>query len=120
MTAVIVQTETGGNFGSTTPTCSIERTGMAFDKPDTVKTVRAVVPRVDAVAGTVLTIQVGGSMDAEISPTWSPAFTYTVGTSRKADCFASGRFLSYRMSSATAQPWRMKSFDMEITEHGLY
>jgi hypothetical protein len=117
---VIVQTETGAQFNGSTPTCISERTGMAFDKPDVVKTVRAVVPRIDAIAGTQVTIEVGGSMDAEIAPTYSPAFTYTVGTSRKADCFATGRFLAFRITSTSIQPWRLKSFDMEITEHGPY
>ena len=117
---IIVQAETGGGFNGSTPNCTLERTGLAFDKPDVVKTVRSVIPRFDASGGTVLSIQVGAQMDAEGPVTWSPAFTYTVGTSRKADCFATGRFLAFRITSATVQPWRLKSFDMEITEHGLY
>lgn len=120
MTAIIVQTETGGGFNGVAPTCILERTGLAFDKPDTVKTVRSVVPRFDAAFGTVVSIQVGGSMDAEVSPMWGAAVTYTIGTSRKADCFATGRFLSFRITSTTSQPWRLKSFDMEVTEKGRY
>lgn len=112
--------ETGTSFEGTAPTCTIERTGITFDKPDIVKTVRAVVPRVDAIGGTELTIEVGGSMDAETPPTWSAPVTYTVGTTRKADCMATGRFLSLRISSDATEAWRLKSYDMEVEMRGMY
>jgi len=117
---VIVQAETGALFNGEAPTCVLERTGITLDKPDVIKTVRSIVPRIDASAGTQLSIEVGAAMDAEGSYTYSPAFTYTVGTSRKADCFATGRFLALRITSTTAQPWRLKSYDLDIIEHGLY
>ena len=91
-----------------------------MDKPDTVKTVRAVVPRIDAAAGTQLSIQVGASMDAEIAPTWSNPVTYTVGSSRKADSFATGRFLSVRVTGTTTNQWRLKSYDLDVIDHGAY
>lgn len=117
---LVMLMETGGTFGSVTPTSILERSGLAFDKPDVVKTVRSVVPRIDAVAGTVLGIQVGGSMDAEVAPVYGPSIPYTVGTTRKADGFATGRFLALRITGVATQPWRLKSYDMDITEHGNY
>lgn len=117
---LIMLTETGGTFGVTTPTNTIERTGLAFDKPDLVKTVRSITPRIDAVPGTLLSIQVGASMDAEQGVTWSAAVPYTVGTTRKADCFATGRFLAFRIVGTSTAAWRLKSYDMDISEHGFY
>lgn len=117
---VVVLADSGGTFNGTQGTSILERSGMAFDKPDVVKTVRSVVPRIDAVAGTVLSIQIGGSMDAEVAPVYGPAIPYIVGTTRKADGFATGRFLAVRYTAATVQPWRLKSYDMDITEHGYY
>lgn len=117
---LITLTETGGQFDGVTPTCILERTGMAFDAPDVVKTIRSITPRIDAVAGTILSFQVGGSMDAEVAPTWSAVSTYTVGSTRKVDLFATGRFLSLRITSASVQPWRLKSFDADIISHGVY
>ena len=112
--------ETGALFNGVAPTCTLERTGMSFDKPDVVKTVRAVIPRLDATPGTVVNLQVGGSMDAEVAPTWSAPVSYTVGSTYKADFFATGRFLSFRITSTSAQPWRLKSFDVEMQGRGKY
>lgn len=117
---LITLTETGGQFDGVTPNCILERTGMAFDAPDVVKTIRSLTPRIDAVAGTVLSFQFGGSMDAEVAPVWSPAVSYTVGSTRKVDAFATGRFLSMRVTSSSVQPWRLKSYDADIISHGLY
>ncbi|MDB5541981.1 MAG: hypothetical protein JWQ89_3708 [Devosia sp.] len=119
-TPLISLMETGTQFNGVDPTCIIERIGLAFDAPDQIKTVTRVVPRIDAVPGTVLSIQVGASMDAEVGPLWSPAVAYTVGTSRKVDAFATGRFLAYRITSTSSQPWRFKSFDMGIVSAGAY
>jgi hypothetical protein len=63
---------------------------------------------------------VGGQFDTEQAPVWSAPITYTVGTTRKADCFATGRFLSFRVTSSTANAWRIKSFDMDVIERGPY
>lgn len=119
-TPLITLMDTGTQYNSVNPTVTLERTGMAFDSPDVIKTVKAVIPRIEAIAGTVLSIQVGGSMDAEVAPTWSTAAPYTVGTSRKADCFATGRFLSLRISSSGSPAWRLKSFDLDMDARGVY
>jgi hypothetical protein len=117
---LISLTESAATFDGATPTSIVERTGITFDKPDVVKTVRQVIPRIDATAGTVLSIQVGASMDAEVAPTWQPATSYTVGTTRKADAYATGRFLAFRITGTTSNPWRLRSFDMDIQERGMY
>lgn len=117
---LISLTESAQTFDGTTPTMMLERTGITFDKPDLVKTVKAVIPRFDATAGTVLSIQVGASMDAEIAPTWSTPVSYTVGSTRKADTFATGRFLAFRVSANDTKQWRLRSFDMDINGRGNY
>ena len=97
----------------------LQRTGMALGQPDRVKLVRSVRPRIDANTGTVVQIQVGGAMDAERSPTWSPPVTYTVGQSYEAHTFASGRFLALRILGDSGQ-WRLKSIDMDVVMKGRY
>lgn len=107
-----------GDDGATNITGSLERVGMTFDDPYTNKLVRAVYPRIDAPNGTVVTVQVGGSMNPDQAPTWSAPVSFTVGQSVKADSFASGRFLSIRLSASA--PWRMRSFDLDIVPSGAY
>jgi len=119
-TPTLTVMESGLQFNGVNPTAVLERTGLAFDKPESVKTVSKIIPRIDAAAGTVLTIEVGGSMDAEVQPTYSPPFSYTVGTSYSVDAYATGRFLAFRITSTGQNAWRLKSFDMYIKTHGGY
>lgn len=112
--------DVGGAFHGTPHESKIERTGLSFDKPDTVKVIKSVTPRIDAVAGTVVYIQVGGAMDAEGDYTWSDPVTYTVGTTRKADAFATGRFLAYRIYSTGSPIWSVRSIDLDVQEMGAY
>lgn len=98
----------------------VERIGLVFDAPDKVKTIKRIIPRVDAVAGTVITIEVGGSMSAEVDPTWQPAVTYTVGTSYQANLFATGRYLGVRFSSTGVNSWSIRSYDIEYEVRGSY
>lgn len=112
--------ESGAAFNGVNPTCILERTGIAFDAPDVVKTIKSITPRIEASPGTVLSFQLGASMDAEVAPTWGAAVPYTVGTTRKVDSFATGRFLSLRITSTSAALWRLKSFDCDVQAHGRY
>lgn len=84
------------------------------------KLLRSVVPKIDAPTGTVVTITAGGAMDAEQAPTIQGTATYTVGSSYKADLFASGRFLYLKISSSSRQAWRLKSLDLDVEMMGAY
>jgi hypothetical protein len=107
------------NFAGAAYQSMLQRNGMAFGDPSRVKLLRAVYPRIDASTGTQVQIQVGAAMDAEQSPQWAPAVTYTVGTSYKADTFAQGRFLSLRIFGSAGQ-WRLKSVDADVITKGTY
>lgn len=116
----ISQVDSSAQINGVDIVATLERTGLALDAPDQVKTLTRLVPRVDAQPGTVISIEFGGSMDAEVEPTWSNPVPYTVGTTYKADSFATGRYLAVRFSSTSTQPWRIRSYDMEITPRGLF
>ena len=107
------------SFAGTAYTSTLERTGIAFGNPVKSKLIRAIYPRIDAPTGTQLSIQVGAAMDAERSPGWSTAVTYTVGSSYKADVMCAGRFLGLRISGA-AGSWRLKSLDIDFIEQGVW
>ena len=107
-------------FAGTTYTSSLERLGMSFGTASTVKTLRAVFPRIDAPSGTSVTIQAGASMDAETGYVWSPPVTYTVGSTYRVDTFATGRFIGLRVSSSSSGSWRIKSMDFDFVQRGTY
>jgi hypothetical protein len=59
-------------------------------------------------------------MDVEVAPTWSSPVTYTIGSTRKADAFATGRFLSLRIKSTAGFAWRLKGIDLDVVKRGAY
>lgn len=112
--------DTGNKFDTTAVSASLERTGQAFDDPIKRKLLRGVWPRFDAAAGTVMQITAGGTDDMETATVWGSPVTYVVGTSRKADLFASGRFLGLRITSSSVQPWRLHSMTLDVAQAGRY
>lgn len=112
----------GTKFGATAISWMIERTGLAFDDPDTVKTIKSLTPRAQAAAGTQFYVQLGGSLDAEKSPDWGEPILYTVGgmINGKAHGFATGKFLAYRLYGTQAQPVAFKSIDLDIEGRGKF
>lgn len=117
---LILGMDVGSDFHGTTFTAKVERTGLTFDAPDVVKVARAVFPRIDGVTGQTVYIQMGGAMDVEGTYTWSSPVPYVIGSTYRADTFASGRFLAYRIYSTDAFNWRVKSLDIDLVPQGNY
>lgn len=98
----------------------LERTGISLGDAQRVKYIRSIWPRFDATAGQQIEISVGTSMSADEAPTWQSAQTYTVGTSRKVNVNATGRFLALRVRSASGGVWKLGSMDVDIEPRGLW
>jgi hypothetical protein len=107
------------DFGNSFP-ATAERTGIHLDTPSNVKTLRAILPRIDGVAGASLQIQVGSSMTPDSDPIWQAPQTYTIGSSYKVDTFATGRYFAVRFISTGFPGWRMKSFDIDYVDAGYF
>lgn len=110
----------GNDFDGTAYGATVERTGLAFDVPDAVKLVSSVYPRIDGTTGATVYVQAGGAMDVEGSYTWSDPVPYVIGSTYKADLFASGRFLAYRVYSIDNFDWRIRSLDLDVKQMGRY
>lgn len=110
----------GTDFDGVAFTAKVERTGMAFDAPESVKLLKAIRPRIDGTTGGMVYIQAGGALDVEGPYTWGAPVPYTIGTTYKADLFATGRFLAYRIYSTGNLSWRVRSLDMDIQALGAY
>lgn len=101
-------------------TSTVERTGIDLGAPEVRKLATAIWPRIDADTGVALAIQVGASENAETSPTWAAAQTFTVGTTNKIDALSAGRYLSYRIEGSTASAWRVRSLSVEYRTLGMF
>lgn len=107
------------DFGETIA-ASMTRSGMHFDAPQAVKTLRSIYPRIDGTLGDKVSIQVGSAMYADQPPVWNTAQNFFIGKAQKLDTFCSGRFLSIKFSNASSNPWRIRSFDVDYVASGLY
>lgn len=119
-TPAISVADSGTTDVGLTVSATAERIGLHFDDPQRIKLVRSVWPRIDAPAGTVVSVTVGASMTPDVDPTWGTAVNYTVGTSTKVDSFASGRLLALRLSSDTDAAWRLRGLDLDIVPQGMW
>ena len=119
-TPLISMMDNGNTDAGATIAASMTRSGMHFDSPETMKTIRSVYPRIDGTDGAVVSVQVGASMYSDKEPTWQTAQNFTIGQSQKIDSFATGRFMSVRFSNADASPWRIRSFDIDYVMRGNY
>jgi hypothetical protein len=100
---------------------SIQRTGMHFDSPETMKWIRAVRPKVDAAAGTQISVRVGWADVPDEDPTWSSPVTFTVGTDIEVFPSAqAGRFLALELSTTGDAAWRTRSCQMDVVPMGAY
>jgi hypothetical protein len=119
-TPLISLSDTGTSDFGAPINASMERIGIHLDTPQIVKTVRAIYPRIDGPTGSVVNIQVGSSMTADAAAVWQTPVPFTVGVDQKIDSFASGRYLAVCFGAGDYPGWRMRSFDIEYTNAGLY
>jgi hypothetical protein len=101
-------------------TATLEKIGLHFDQPEVVKLCRAVRPKIDAAAGTVVKVQIGSAMVPDADPTWQAAQDFTVGTDIEVHSFATGRFLSVRLYTTGDTFWRLRSLQMDVVPQGAY
>lgn len=93
-----------------------QRTGIDAGDPDKIKFVSRIIPRL---TGT-------GSVDVDVctqdvrggTETWTAAGRYTIGTSRKIDCRASGRYIGVRFTGVNDAAWQLSSYTLEGTGLG--
>ena len=119
-TPQLLGVDVGTQFHGSTFPATVERTGLAFDDLESVKTCKAIYPRIDGTTGETVYVQAGGAMDVEGPYNWSDPVPYVIGSTYRADLFASGRFLAYRVYSTAALSWRIRSLDMEVQAMGRY
>jgi hypothetical protein len=109
----------GTGFNSSAITSTLERTGIALGDPQRVKYVRQVWPKFEG-SGTV-EISIGTQMAPDEAVVWQNPVAYTIGTSRKVDVNATGRFIGLRLRASSAvDTWRLKSMEVDVQPQGVW
>lgn len=112
--------EATSTFNGTAFLSVLEKTGLDFGDPTTVKTVTAFQPHIDAPDGQVFKIQLGAQMTSDGPITWSSDIAFTKGVDVKAYGFATGRFIGYRLKKESQAPFRFKRAVFEFESRGDY
>jgi len=105
-------------FDGSNIAASLERTGIALDDSPGVKHVFGLYPAIDGTPGDVVSVQIGTQMAPDAPVTWLTAEPYTIGTSRRVDKLAQGKYFGVRFSATNVGRWSVGGFAFEYAERG--
>jgi hypothetical protein len=106
-------------FDGALPESYLERIGLTFDAPESIKLVRGIRPRITGTAGETVTISVGYSNDPYSTPTYTN-MTHVIGSTVANDCLVSGRYIAIKFGSSNTYQWRLDSFDVDVVTGGIW
>lgn len=112
--------DASASFDGAIPSAYLERRGLSFGEPETIKLVKGIRPRIVGNTGDTVTIKVGYSDDPFADPTYTSTMTHTIGTTIADDCLVSGRYIAIRFETGTAYQWRLDSYDLEVETIGMW
>lgn len=110
--------DTTAYFAGVAPTSYLERRGLSFGEPETIKLIGGVRPRITGDTGNTVLIRVGSQDDPWDDPEWGDTMTHTIGDTVWNDCLVAGRYISIRIDSGTAAVWRLDSMDFDVQPTG--
>jgi hypothetical protein len=111
--------DTGSQMVSVLERRSLELPSQQTDRPQDVTSVKFVYtiwPKITGTPGGVVNVFIGGQMQIDDEPNWQGPIPFTIGTSQKIDCRASGRLLSFRFESNTDISWKVQSLQVGYKE----
>lgn len=112
--------DVGTLFDTTAYESYVQRDNIRFDKPDSVKLLRQVRPLIEGPVGSGIEIYIASAYDQMASPQWFGPFPFIIGVDQKIDCHVIGRMLGVKFVSSGSFPWRLKRYDLDIQEIGMY
>ena len=110
--------DTTAQYDDNNYTSYVERTGLHFDSPRTVKLCTEVALNMEAFGPGTVEVLVGHHNAPEEGVTWASAVTFDPTTDYKIDCMVSGKYLALRIQSSSEVFWTLNSYDMNITDLG--
>lgn len=111
--------DSSSSFDGAMPVAYMERRGLSFGTPESMKLIKGIRPRIVGNTGDTVIIKVGYSDDPYLTPTYT-SMTHTIGSTISNDCLVSGRYIAVRFETGTAYQWRLDSFDLDVELQGMY
>jgi len=124
----LLLTDSDNTFNGTNMTSYVQRSGLPLGRQGSdgkihvdlskIKFVKAIYPQIKAANGTVISIYIGTQMEIGDTISWSPAYSFTMGTDRKVDVRATARIISIKFETAGDVWWEMDTFGVEFDYRG--
>ena len=108
------------SFDGVAPVAILSRSGLDLGVGDQYKHVSRVWPRVEAEAGTVVQVRVGGQAAADSPVIFGEFADFIVGTDESVGADSSGRYIAIEFRTETSALWSSPSFDLEVTVRGRF
>ena len=112
--------DSSASFDGVIANAYLERRGLSFSAPDTIKTVKRVRPRISGSTGYTINIQIGASNDPYADPVYGPVMSHVIGSTISNDCFVSGRYIAIKFLTGSGYQWRIDSFDLDVVQGGKW
>jgi hypothetical protein len=116
----LYQLDSSATFNGVFPDAYLERKGLSFDAPDSIKIIRGIRPRITGTTGATVLISVGSSNEPYEEPTYTEAVPFTIGTTVSCDLFCTGRYMAIKFASGTAYQWRLDSYTVDVVLAGKW
>ena len=107
-------------FDGVIPDAYLERRGLSFDAPESLKLVKGVKANITGNVGDTVLVYIGAADDAYDDPTYGDAMTYTIGETVQLYCFCTGRFIAIKFATGSAFNWRLDSFTLDVETSGAW
>jgi hypothetical protein len=112
--------DASASFDGVKPTSFLERVGLSYDAPESIKLLKSVRARMTGNVGETVTISVAGMLDPYETPNYTAVMAHVIGQSVKVDCMVTGRYFAIKFSDGTAYLWRLDSYDVELEPMGEF
>jgi hypothetical protein len=112
--------DSSSSFDGVIASAFLERRGLSFDAPESIKLVKGIRPRIQGNTGETIQIQVGSQTDPFTEPVWSANMNHVIGQTIANDCLVSGRYIAIRFSTGSAFSWRLDSIDIDIQQTAIW
>lgn len=108
--------DSGLSLNGSLPQSFMERRGLSFGDPQSIKLVKGIRARITGILGSKIAVMVGSQNDPYEEPTYTTS-EHIIGTTIRNDLFVSGRYIAIRFENIDSFQWRLDSYDIEVDIH---
>jgi hypothetical protein len=96
----------------------VERTGIDFGDPGSVKRINAVWPRISTVGGGIVEIWVCGQMSPDDPTRWEGPFHFDPEVQSKISCRVTGKYLGWKIEHTGYLKWKCHGVEFNVEQSG--